>query len=66
MVAVCGQPKFLRGWQDVIEVPFPQLGPVTEETRQAVQEDAERFRGSVRLRMGQFYTDAEREALSKD
>ena len=54
----------LRDWRDVIEKPWPEMPPITEETRQYVlNHPLEHARYDVRIRTGRFYTDAEVEAL---
>ena len=45
--------------QDVIDRDFPAIGPVTEKTREVTEKMSGKFRGSVRISMGKFLTDAE-------
>jgi hypothetical protein len=48
-----------RNWKDLIDVDPPKDTPITEETREQAQKEACRYRGSVRISTGRFYTDQE-------
>lgn len=54
--------KTLKKWNEVIDLPMPDMGPVTEEARNETLENTHKFRGSVRLGTGNFFTDAEYKA----
>jgi len=51
----------ILAWNEAIKADLPTNVAVTERTREAVQAQATRFRGSVRLATGRIYTDAEYE-----
>jgi hypothetical protein len=44
---------------DLVDRDFPESGPVTSEARDAAKKLAGRFRGSVRVSTGRFWTDEE-------
>lgn len=53
---------------DMVDVDFPDIGPITEETRRRNVQEAQSGRyGSLPVRwvMGKFYTDKEYEAFRK-
>ena len=52
-------------WEKLIDVDPPPLGPTTEATRENVKRYTERYRGSVRMALGKFRTDAEHEEHRK-
>jgi len=56
----------VRGWHDVIDVAFPSFGDVTDATKTMTSEHSQRFRGSVRLATGRFYTSLEYETMRKE
>ncbi len=51
-----------KNWQSLIDVDFPKRKPITERTRATTMANSKRFRGSVRVVMGKFSTDAEIDA----
>jgi hypothetical protein len=51
----------LPNWRDVIKRDFPEMGPITGETRQRVLRDRRRFRGGVRISVGRIWETAEYE-----
>jgi hypothetical protein len=53
--------KKLLGWRAVIGRDMPEQPRITEEVRQQTIAQSARFRGSVRLSMGAFWTDDEYE-----
>jgi len=48
-------------WKELIDVDFPDMGPITDETREQIKEQSLRYRGSVRLSQGRFMTTDEYE-----
>lgn len=44
-------------WQDMVYQPFPKDAPITNETVETTKKFSSRFRGSVRLARGMFWTD---------
>ena len=48
-------------WESVIDREVPTSGKITDEIRKTVVAQAERYRGSVRIATGHFYTDEEYE-----
>jgi hypothetical protein len=46
-------------WSDVIGRDLPEQPPITEEIRQQTIRESKRFRGSVRLSIGRFWTEEE-------
>ena len=55
----------LRDWSESIDIDLAARQPITEKTREVARKAAGRFRGSVRVSMGRFYTDEEFEAKRK-
>jgi hypothetical protein len=51
--------KKMSGWRAVIEKDMPEQPKITEEIRQQTIAHSDRFRGSVRLSTGRFWTDEE-------
>lgn len=51
---------------DLLDVDFPSVRPVTEETRKEIVQRAHRFRGSVRIMSGRIWTDQEFEERRKN
>jgi hypothetical protein len=51
----------LLGWRAVIRRNMPEQPKISEDIRQHTIEHAARFRGSVRLSTGAFWTDDEYE-----
>lgn len=51
--------KKMLGWQAVIERDMPEQPKITEDIREQTKDHSDRFRGSVRLSAGRFWTDAE-------
>jgi len=49
----------VKKWQDVIDEKLPGIGPVDDKFRQLVKRESNRYRGSIRLSIGRFYTDKE-------
>ncbi len=47
-------------WNKVLESDFPKI-EITEETKHVTRENSVRFRGSMRLSTGKFFTDQEYE-----
>jgi len=50
----------LKQWFEVLEVILPPPR-ITEETRRYTIENAQRFRGGMRISTGRFWTDREYE-----
>jgi len=48
-----------ENWTDLIDKDWPEVGPITEETRAESQREAVRYRGSVRVSTGRIWTDRE-------
>jgi hypothetical protein len=57
--------QITEDWRELIEKDFPKSGKITEETRNHTVREARRFRGSVRVSVGRFPTDAEYEERRK-
>ena len=55
-----------RHWKNLIDVDMPQLGPITEQTRRQAIQYNHRFRGSVRIALGKFWTDEEYEKYREE
>jgi len=53
--------QMTKNWQDLIDVDFRKSRGVTERTRTTAIKSASRYRGSVRVSLGMFPTDAEYE-----
>ena len=53
--------KQLLGWRAVIRRNMPEQPPITDEIRRHTIEHSARFRGSVRLSTGSFWTNDEYE-----
>lgn len=53
--------KLVKDWKELINVDFPQLGEITEETRLFTIKNALKFRGNVRISLGKFLTDSKYE-----
>ena len=51
--------KDIKRWDEVLGMDMPEQSPITEEVRAETLKEAARFRGSVRLVTGLFWTDAE-------
>jgi hypothetical protein len=51
----------LLGWREVINRNMPEQPAITEDIRRHTIEHSARFRGSVRLSTGAFWTDEEYE-----
>jgi hypothetical protein len=49
----------IKDWSELIDTDFPPIGPITEKTREQTYREASRFRGSVRISTGRFWTDEE-------
>jgi hypothetical protein len=49
----------VKKWQDVIDDKLPGIGTVDDKFRQRVKKESNRYRGSIRLSTGRFYTDDE-------
>ena len=50
-----------RGWEELINVDFPEAPHITEEARELTKRESNRFRGSVRMSLGEFWTEEEYE-----
>lgn len=60
-----GIEHILKDWKEVIDVDFPEIGPITEKTREITL----KYNGScdsVRIATGRFYTNEEFEAYKKE
>lgn len=55
----------LPNWRDVIKRDFPEMGPVTSETKERILQDRRRFRGGVRISTGRIWESAEYEKRRK-
>lgn len=58
-------------WHAVIDKDFPEMGEVTQETLEQIEDEAHRYRGGVRVSTKRVWTDAEyeerrRQVLSAD
>jgi len=54
-----------KNLNDVIDAPAPIPSNITDKTKEVTQAESHRFRGSVRIALGKFYTDEEYEARRK-
>jgi hypothetical protein len=54
-----------KDFNRLVDSDFPDPGPVTDKTREITRREADRFRGSVRLSLGKFWTDKEYEEYRK-
>ncbi len=54
-----------KGLKNIIESAYPDFTPVTNATKRINEKNSSRFRGSVRMSTGRFYTDADYEAKRK-
>ena len=52
----------LENQQDIIDIDFPQPGPVTQKTIQGMLNYAQRYWSSARETTGRIFTDSEYEA----
>ncbi|MBI4778126.1 hypothetical protein HY792_04325 [Candidatus Desantisbacteria bacterium] len=50
---------------ELIEKDFPSMGSITEEVRKQVVNESYRYRGSVRISTGRFWTTKEYEENRK-
>lgn len=50
--------KLAEDWNKLVNIDFPQLREITEETRLFTIANARKFRGNVRLSLGKFLTDS--------
>ena len=55
----------LLKWRDVIKRDFPEMGPITSETKRRILLDRRRFRGGVRISTGRIWESAEYEQRRK-
>jgi hypothetical protein len=51
--------KKLLTWREVVERDMPEQAKITESVRDETIKESARFRGSVRLSTGAFWTDEE-------
>jgi hypothetical protein len=51
--------KKMLAWSDVLERDMPEQAKITNEIRRQTAQQSDRFRGSVRLSIGHFWTDDE-------
>jgi hypothetical protein len=49
----------LRDWKELVKEDFPEMGPVTAETIEAVEKNCYRFRGGMRISTGRIWRDDE-------
>ncbi|MGO8766362.1 MAG: hypothetical protein ACLQSR_14645 [Limisphaerales bacterium] len=49
----------IKRWDEVVGLDMPEQSAITEEVRAETLKEASRFRGSVRLVTGHFWTDEE-------
>jgi hypothetical protein len=54
-----------KGWRDVVDLPFPSAGTITEETKNMTAAYSEHFRGSVRISLNRIFTTREFENFRK-
>ncbi len=57
--------KGMRNWTEVVDEDLPASCPITQRTREMTKEYSGRFRGSVRVSTGRFWTDQEYEEYRK-
>lgn len=50
---------------DLIDVDLPPMGPIKEGDRPQIDKTKDRFRGTVRMAMGKYWTEEEQEAYRK-
>ncbi len=50
-----------QDWKNLIDKPFPDIGPITDDIREQTTKYIHRIRGSVRIALGRFFTDEEYE-----
>ena len=50
---------------ELIDTDFPEVGPITDETLQAIEDHASRCRGSVRMSTGRIWKDKDYEAYRR-
>jgi hypothetical protein len=60
-MAIMDKKEFNR----LVDEDFPDPGPITDKVREITQKESGRFRGSVRLSLGRFWTDKEYEEYRK-
>lgn len=58
-------PRKALGWRDVVDKELPDTSVITSEMREDTIDNSSRFRGSVRLAMGLFFTTEEYERKRK-
>lgn len=51
----------LRNWNDLVREDYPEMGPVTEETIEKIEQNRHRFRGGMRISTGRIWKDDEYE-----
>jgi hypothetical protein len=49
----------VREWSEVLYSAFPALGEITDAARETTRLHSQRFRGSMRMSTGRFYTTDE-------
>lgn len=43
----------------IVDTDFPDMAPITEETREQTKRESLRYRGGVRISTGRFWTNEE-------
>ena len=55
----------LKNLSDIIDAKLPLPDKITEKTKEVTRKESHRFRGSVRICLGKFYTTKEFEDRRK-
>jgi hypothetical protein len=55
----------LLSWREVIRKDFPEMGPITAETKRRILKNRRRFRGGVRISTGRVWDTVEYEDRRK-
>lgn len=51
----------LPDWREVVKTDFPEMGVITEKTKERIEKHRRCFRGGVRISTGRIWEDAKYE-----